>query len=160
MNKGRVGDKITRRKRAIWSVLDGSSQSWRGRQNFTERRCLRVHSSSFSFLPLIPRTSSCSTTTPSPVVFAGLQDLRKLLRQAASPFHHPSHTHTNRFDFQPPYPRHSDDTGSLCIRPTSKNLLSRRRPSCSPFVYREDLVAPTSPTTEDLHVAETPRQLV
>jgi hypothetical protein len=44
--------------------------------------------------------------------------------------------------------------GSLCIRPAALNDSQfRTLPSCSPFVYCEDLVATNSPTTEQLHVA-------
>lgn len=52
-------------------------------------------------------------------------------------------------------PRHSDHAGSLCIRPAALNDSQfRTLPSCSPFVYCEDLVATNSPTTEQLHVAD------
>ncbi|KAI5275538.1 hypothetical protein E4T47_01562 [Aureobasidium subglaciale] len=52
-------------------------------------------------------------------------------------------------------PRHSDQAGSLCIRPAALNDSQfRTLPSCNPFVYCEDLVATNLQTTEQLHVVD------
>ncbi|KAI5203104.1 hypothetical protein E4T39_04376 [Aureobasidium subglaciale] len=82
-----------------------------------------------------------------------ITNFTRLVTQHPTPFNARPHSGSDlKFTKNP---RHSDQAGSLCIRPAALNDSQfRTLPSCNPFVYCEDLVATNSQTTEQLHVVD------